>query len=80
MFGFRRLTMPALGLFFAVSANQALSQISTTAASPFTVQPFIAERFSEPNFVTALADFPDQSSQGSTTTENSPRQGFPCPL
>ena len=76
MFGFRWLTVPALGLFLAVSANQALSQISKVPSPSFTVQPFAAESFSQPGFVTALADFPDQSGQSDTTTGNSPRQGF----
>jgi hypothetical protein len=75
MFGFRWLVVPVMGLFFVVTSNQALSQISKGPSPSFTVQSFAAESFSEPSFVTALADFPDQSPQDGAQSSNT-RQGF----
>jgi hypothetical protein len=75
MFGFRWLSTPVLGLLLAVTANQAFSQISPHAPLSFTVQPFVADNFPQPRFVTALADFPDQSTQESSQSTN-PHQGF----
>jgi hypothetical protein len=75
MFGFRWLVVPVMGLFFVVTSNQALSQISKVPSPSFTVQSFAAESFSEPSFVTALADFPDQSPQDGAQSSNT-RQGF----
>jgi hypothetical protein len=75
MFGFRWLVVPVMGLFFVVTSNQALSQISKVPSPSFPVQSFAAESFSEPSFVTALADFPDQSPQDGAQSSNT-RQGF----
>ena len=75
MFGFRWLAMPALCLFLALTANQSYSQVSTHTPLNFTVRPFVAESFSQPSFVTALANFPDPPQQDSTPANNQ-RQGF----
>jgi membrane-associated phospholipid phosphatase len=60
---------------FVLTANQAFSQGSTRASLNFTVPSFAAESFSQPSFVPALADFPDQSPQDGTQSSNT-RQGF----
>jgi membrane-associated phospholipid phosphatase len=75
MFGFRWFSGPALGLLFVVTVNQAFPQISTPASLNFTIRPFVADSFSQPGFVNALADFPGQSSQDGKQANNS-HQGF----
>jgi membrane-associated phospholipid phosphatase len=75
-FVFRWLAMPVIGLSFAVTANPAFSQISKAAFPNLNLQPFEAQGLNQPGFVTALADFPDQSAPASTQPGDSARQGF----